>query len=121
MAKKKIRSGGGSGSGSDTDTSRGRPKLKLKNSPPGSPSAGTPNGSRSGTPAGGSRAQSPKPSKTFPTLEEVRAAIPPEGVEIKALVAKFKIQVAGRSSEFIALVKAAGTQDKGTGRIRPKT
>ncbi|KAF2165598.1 hypothetical protein M409DRAFT_23891 [Zasmidium cellare ATCC 36951] len=124
MAKKKIRSGGGSGSGSDTDTSRGRPKIKLKNSPPGSPSSNTPNGSRSGTPAGGSRAQSAKPNggaKAFPTLEEVRAAIPPDGIEIKTLVGMFKTQVAGRSGEFIALVKAAGIQNKTNGRIMQKT
>lgn len=125
MAKTKMaRSAGGSGSGSDTDTSRGRPKIKLKNSPPGSPSAITPTGSRSGTPAAGSRAQSPKPnggSRAFPTLEEVRAAIPPDGVEIKTLVGQFKTQVAGRSAEFIALVKAAGIQDKMTGKIMQKT
>lgn len=125
MAKKKIRATGGSGSGSDTDTSRGRPKIRLKNSPPGSPSGNTPNGSRSGTPAGGSRAQSPKPNAgakaAFPTLEEIRAAIPPDGVEIKTLVGQFKSKVAGRSAEFIALVKAAGTQDKSTGKIMQKS
>ncbi|KAK4496033.1 hypothetical protein PRZ48_013302 [Zasmidium cellare] len=123
MAKNKVRSGGGSGSGSDTDTSRGR-KIKVKNSPPGSPSSNTPNGSRSGTPAGGSRAQSPKSNggaKSFPTLEEVRAAIPPDGIEIKTLVGQFKSQVAGRSTEFIALVKAAGIQNKANGRIMQKT
>lgn len=127
-AKQKLpRSTGGSGSGSDTDTSRaGRPKIRIKNSPPGSPSTNTPNGSRAASPsATGSRAQSPKPNgavkKDFPTLEEVRAAIPPEGIEIKALVALFKAQVQSRSAEFIVLVKAAGVQDKATGRIMPRS
>lgn len=124
-ARAKHRSGAGSGSGSDTDTSRaGRPKLKLKKSPSGSPSGNTPNGSRAASPsATGSRAQSPngaaKPG--FPTLEEVRAAIPPSGIEIKALVGLFKSKVGQRTAEFIALVKSAGMQDKSTpGRILPK-
>ncbi|CAK4034133.1 Rap30 74 interaction domain-containing [Lecanosticta acicola] len=123
-AKTKPRSTGGSGSGSDTDTSRpGRPKLKLRNSPP---SGNTPNGSRAASPAAsGSRAQSPNTNgatkSAFPTIEEVKAAIPPTGIEIKALVGLFKAKVGNRSAEFIALVKSAGVQDKrAPGRILPK-
>jgi len=110
----------GYGSGSDTDTSRvGRPKLKLKNSPPGSPTERTPVGSRTGTPSG-SRAQSPQRQLVFPTLEEVKAAIPKEGIEIVQLVALFKTRLAGRNADFIQLVKRAGKQDPGTKRIVSK-
>ena len=57
----------------------------------------------------------------FPTLEEVRAAIPPAGIEIKALVGLFKPRVGQRISEFIALVKSAGVQDKSARtRLLPK-
>ncbi|KAK0269718.1 transcription factor IIF subunit tfg1 [Friedmanniomyces endolithicus] len=118
----------GYGSGSDTDTSRaGRPKLtRPKNSPPGSPNADrTPqNGSRRGSPTG-SRAHSPaRPSAatalTFPGLEEVKAAIPKEGVAVGDLVKVFKTRLAGRTTEFIALVKQAGRQEPATKRIVPK-
>jgi transcription initiation factor TFIIF subunit alpha len=118
-ALKVKRGAAGSGSGSDTDTSRpGRTKLKLKNSPPGSPSHATPTGSRAGSPAAsGSRTPS------FPTLDEVRAAIPPQGIAIKALVALFKSKVGTRSADFIGLVKQAGQQSKDPlkkGLIEPK-
>lgn len=110
---------GGTGSGSDTDTSRvGRPKLKFKNSPPGSPSSGSPMGSRAASPSARSPLSASK--LDFPTLQEVKDAIPPDGIEIKKLVAHFKSRLAGRSGEFITLVKAAGTQDKVTQKIKPK-
>lgn len=117
---------GGSGSGSDTDTSRrGRPsaKIKIKTSPPGSPSRQTPNGSRAGSPtASGSRTPV---GKEFPTLEEVKAAIPAEGIAMNALVQLFKSKVpSSRSAEFIQLVKAAGQLSKDPdkkGRIVPKS
>lgn len=114
----------GYGSGSDTDTSRaGRTKLKLKNSPPGSPHQRSPNGSRAGSPSG-SRAQSPaRPAQSsvpFPTLEEVKAAIPAEGVIIGELVKAFKSRLGGRNTEFIGLVKLAGKQDHATKKIVPK-
>jgi len=125
-------SAGGYASGSDTDTSRvGRTKLKLKNkssttntnSPKGSPTGSprrdqTPvSRSRAASPVGGSRAQSPQP---FPTLDEVKAAIPAEGVVIGDLVKLFKTRLGGRNGEFIQLVKGAGRQDTGTKRIVPK-
>ncbi|KAK5125740.1 hypothetical protein LTR85_012014 [Meristemomyces frigidus] len=116
-AAKRIPSG--YGSGSDTDTSRaGRTKLRLKNSPPGSPHERTPNISRPGSPSG-SRAQSPAP-RPFPSLEEVKAAIPAEGVAIGDLVKSFKTRLGGRNGDFIALVKQAGKQDHASKKIVPK-
>lgn len=113
---KRARSG--YGSGSDTDTSRaGRPKttLKLKNSPPGSPK----DGSRTGTPSG---TRAATPDQLFPTLDEVTAAIPAEGIPIKELVDLFRGRVSGkeRSAQFIKLVKEAGHQDSATRRIMRK-
>ena len=110
---------GGYGSGSETDTSRagGRPKtLKLKNSPPGSPK----DRSRTGTPSatGGTAT----PQIPFPTLDEVRAAIPADGIPIKDLVTVFRARIVGteQTKQFISLVKEAGTQDAATKRIMPK-
>ncbi|KAF2210663.1 hypothetical protein CERZMDRAFT_85975 [Cercospora zeae-maydis SCOH1-5] len=108
----KAHRAGGSGSGSDTDTSRtGRIKLKLKNSPPGSPSAASPNGSRAGSPTASGTA-TPNGGTPFPTLEEVRASIPTTGIAMKALVAKFKSRVGTRTADFIQLVKKAGQLSK---------
>lgn len=118
-AKVKRSLTGGSGSGSDTDTSRtGRPKLRLKASPPASPHEGR---SRAASPSGSnSRAQSPQ-RKAFPTLEELRAAIPPDGIGISDLVKIFKARITSqRQAEFIALVKQAGKQDAASKKILPK-
>lgn len=109
----------GYGSGSETDTSRARSsqqKNLLLRSRPGSPREGTP----LGTPSA-SRAASPAPV-ALPTLEEVKAAIPEEGIALNQLVNIFKKRVAGKdgTSFFISLVKQAGTQDKATKLIRPK-
>lgn len=110
---------GGSGSGSETEAStrEGRPKIRIRNSPPTSP-----NGSRTGTPSG-SRAQSPQRNKRapFPTLEEVRAAIPEDGIKITELVDLFRSRVQGRQGDFIPLVKNAGRQDQTTKKIMRKT
>lgn len=121
---KRTGTGGGYGSGSDTDTSRtGRPKIRLRNTPPASPhESDTPTGSRAASPSGtGSRAQSPqRKAPTFPTLEEVRGAIPPNGIDLRELANIFKPRVIGRQPEFIALVKMAGKQDNATKRIMRK-
>lgn len=110
------RARGDQGSGSDTDSSR-KPKSKLRLGNKSSP--GSPGGSRSASPAvEGSRAQSP-PRPAFPTLDEVRAAIPAHGIEIAKLVHLFKQRVTGRSPDFINLVKKAGKQDPGTKLIKP--
>lgn len=111
---------GGSGSGSETEGSNpreGRPKIRIRNSPTASP-----NGSRAATPSG-SRAQSPQRVKRppFPTLEEVRAAIPKDGIPINELVDVFRSRVAGRQADFISLVKGAGRQDPTSKRIMPKS
>ncbi|KAK3705456.1 transcription factor IIF subunit tfg1 [Vermiconidia calcicola] len=123
-AKPKRTGAGGYGSGSDTDTSRtGRPKIRLRNTPPASPHEGnTPTASRTVSPSGtGSRAQSPqRKAPTFPTLEEVRGAIPPNGIDLRELANIFKPRVIGRQPEFIALVKMAGKQDNATKRIMRK-
>ncbi|KAI5360522.1 putative transcription initiation factor IIF, alpha subunit [Septoria linicola] len=117
VPKAKVSRVGGSGSGSDTDTSKtGRLKLKLKNSPPGSPSAATPNGSRAGSPTASGTA-TPNGGTPFPTLDEVRASIPPAGIAMKALVAKFKSRVGTRTADFIALVKKAGQLSKDKDKI----
>ncbi|EME88718.1 uncharacterized protein MYCFIDRAFT_213387 [Pseudocercospora fijiensis CIRAD86] len=107
----------GAGSGSDTDTSRkgrsGAPKIKLKNSP-----AATPSASRAASPA-----RSPLSSTGFPTIDEVKAAIPIEGIDIKSLVQLFKLRVAGKTADFIKMVKLAGKQSTdpaSKGKIVPK-
>jgi transcription initiation factor TFIIF subunit alpha len=57
----------------------------------------------------------------LPTLEELRAAIPKEGIEIPKLLARFKSQIPpGATPEFILLVKTAGQLDKVTKLIIPK-
>lgn len=110
----------GYGSGSETDTSRvarsSQQKLRLK-SQPGSPRDGTPLG---GTPSA-SRVGSPAPP-ALPTLEEVKAAIPEEGIILGELVKLFKKRVSGKdgTSYFISLVKQAGKQDPATKKICPK-
>jgi len=57
---------------------------------------------------------------TFPVLQEVKAAIPTEGVAIADLVKVFKTRLEDRTTEFIALVQQAGRQDGMTGKIVPK-
>ncbi|WPH02021.1 Hypothetical protein R9X50_00487500 [Acrodontium crateriforme] len=113
---KRVRSG--YGSGSDTDTSRaGRSKtaLKLKNGPPRSPKDIVRTGNPSVT-----RAETP--DHMFPTLDEVTAAIPAEGIPIRELVDLFRGRVSGkeRSAQFIQLVKEAGHHNGATKRIMRK-
>lgn len=109
----------GYGSGSDTDTSRTGTKIKVKASRAGSPHE-PPTGSKPASNTN-SRAQSPStlPS-AFPTLDEVKRAIPPEGVGISELVRIFKTRLMGRNPDFINLVKLAGKQDPVTKKIVPK-
>ena len=106
----------GYGSGSETDSTRRKAKkgLPLK-SQPGSPRDGTP----SGTPSA-SRAGSPALA-TLPTLDEVKAALPEEGIAITTLVKLFKGRVFKEQTPFfISLVKQAGKQDPITKMIHPK-
>lgn len=70
------------GSGSDTETER-RPRTMTLNprSTPGSPGNATPIGSRAGSPV------------PMPTTDEIKAVIPPGGISIPDLIAKFREQV----------------------------
>jgi transcription initiation factor TFIIF subunit alpha len=108
----------GYGSGSETDSTRQKSSKKLTmplKSHPGSPRDGTP----SGTPSA-SRAGSPAPA-TLPTLDEVKAALPEEGIAITTLVKLFKGRVFKEQTPFfISLVKQAGKQDPITKMIHPK-
>nr|OQO21690.1 hypothetical protein B0A51_10759 [Rachicladosporium sp. CCFEE 5018] len=88
-------------------------RIRLKNSPPGSP--------RNDDTPSGSRAQSPAPV-AMPSLDEVRAAIPPEGIAIKDLTLKFRARVQGKenTTAFIKLVSQAGQRDSTSKLIVPK-
>jgi transcription initiation factor TFIIF subunit alpha len=95
---------GTAGSGSDTDARATNPRIKLTLSQ---------RGSRAGSPAV-SRAQSPparSPNATpaaggFPTAAEIAAAVPKEGITIKALLQVFDGRFSkARSGDFIAEVK----------------
>lgn len=55
--------------------------------------------------------------QSFPTLDEVRAVIPANGIEIKELVRIFKPVARNKQDEFIALIKQAATQNRHTKRI----
>ncbi|KAK5169394.1 transcription factor IIF subunit tfg1 [Saxophila tyrrhenica] len=112
----------GYGSGSDTDTSRaGRPKINLKSGAVGSPVEGSRTASRVASPSHpASRTQSPS-REPFPTLEEVRAAIPATGIDLKELVRVFRARVGNANqAAFIGLVKQAGKQDPASKKIVPK-
>lgn len=70
------------GSGSDTETERrSRPMTLNPRSTPGSPGNATPIGSRAGSPV------------PMPTTDEIKAVIPPGGISIPDLIAKFREQV----------------------------
>jgi transcription initiation factor TFIIF subunit alpha len=70
------------GSGSDTETERrSRPMTLNPRSTPGSPGNATPIGSRTGSPV------------PMPTADEIRAAVPPAGISIPDLIARFREQV----------------------------
>ncbi|GAB7353374.1 hypothetical protein MBLNU459_g3854t1 [Dothideomycetes sp. NU459] len=99
------------GSGSDTEASGTERRSKNKNktvpprSMPGSPGYGTP---ANGTPVG-SRAGSPVPSVPMPTADELRAAIPVEGITVKDLIRNFRSQIPKTkdgNAKFMALVKS---------------
>lgn len=82
---------------------------------------------------GGSRASSPGASaaggtegpSSFPSLDEIRAAIPPAGVKVTALIAMFKSRLHGdqqnANRQFIQMVKAVGrTSPTAKGFILPR-
>ncbi|TKX25683.1 transcription initiation factor IIF subunit alpha [Elsinoe australis] len=102
----------GAGSGSDTEASgneRSRPRIKISASRDGSPGVSAPS-SRPGSPP--PRSASAVPSVPgVPSADEVRAAIPPQGITITDLIRKFK-NVMPKTKEantaFIAIVKSVG-------------
>lgn len=117
-ARKHLR-GGAAGSGSDTEASGAegrRPKIRLHKSPGASPVPSRPM-SRAGSPvpadaAGGG-------PQTMPKIEDIRAAIPPEGISIRDLIKRFRSQISNSAeakTAFIGLVRQVGrnsTADKG--------
>lgn len=124
---------GRAGSGSDSEmTDAGRAKrrkdkkeknrLVLGGSPSGSP--GT---SRAGSPAAssqvnGSRAASPSASvrPAIPSAKEIYECLPPQGMNLKDLIAKFKGRVDNTNSKlFIKLVKAVSSFDKQKSWLTP--
>lgn len=125
----------GSGAGSDTDAAiysdggvmsdgskAKRIKLKMSSSSAGGRSPPTM------TPQGGSRSGSPRPSvapasrtpAAFPTLQEIRDAIPVEGISIAALISRFQ-HPKERRTEFINQVKEVSRFDKETKLLMPKS
>lgn len=132
--KKQKKFGGSAGSDSDA-TDSGKP-LASRVKPSAGSQAPTPGGSRAGSPAVGgtaSRAGSPsagsaigakpRPAASFgppPSVEEIRAIIPPEGASMSRLISKFKgrfKQGSESQHQFIANVKAAGQYDKASKMI----
>ncbi|ETI20355.1 hypothetical protein G647_08389 [Cladophialophora carrionii CBS 160.54] len=118
-AKIRRRGVAGSPAGSDTETdgaamsdaSRARRiKLNVGGSPP----------------APSSRAASPVPtpatvprSPAFPSEQDIRNAIPPEGISVRDLIRKIP-HPAERKTEFVNLVKAITRLDKDRGLLLPK-
>jgi hypothetical protein len=97
-------------------------RLKITVKDPGSLSSNTL------TPQGGSRAASPKPqaptpgeakAERFPTLEEIRAAIPPGGITIKDFVTRVS-HPKERRTELITLIRSVANIDKETKLLRLK-
>lgn len=122
----------GAASGSDSEmTDAGKIKKKKDRKEKnrillgGSPS-GSPGTSRAGSPAAssqvnGSRAGSPAASRlAMPSAQEIYEFLPPQGMNIQALIANFKGRVDKTSShQFIKLVKAVSSFDKAKSWLTP--
>ncbi|KAH7380774.1 hypothetical protein BKA66DRAFT_442304 [Pyrenochaeta sp. MPI-SDFR-AT-0127] len=123
----------GAGSGSDSEmTDAGKIKKKKDKKEKnrlvlgGSPS-GSPGTSRAGSPAAssqlnGSRAASPAaPAKlVIPSAKEIYDSLPPQGMDIHNLIAKFKGRVDKTNSKlFIKLVKAVSSFDREKSWLTP--
>jgi transcription initiation factor TFIIF subunit alpha len=101
---------------------KNKSRLVIGASPSGSP--GT---SRAGSPAAssqlnGSRAASPNASPTpgIPTAREIWDSLPPQGMNIQALIVAFKGRVdKTKTAIFIKLVKAVSSFDKTTSWLTP--
>lgn len=122
----------GAASGSDSEmTDAGKIKKHKKHKSRlvigGSPS-GSPGTSRAASPAAssqlnGSRAASPdaaSPKPVIPSAKEIYESLPPEGMNIQALIAKFKGRVDKTNSPlFIKLVKAVSSFNKANSWLTP--
>ena len=102
------------GSGSDTEasgTERARPKIRLGGV------ATSAAGSRDISPANsvpGSRASSPPRTGAFPSADEVRAAIPAQGISVQDMLKQFRGRVPREENlAFIKLVKTVGRNAPG--------
>ncbi|KAH8732379.1 hypothetical protein GQ44DRAFT_602123 [Phaeosphaeriaceae sp. PMI808] len=120
----------GAASGSDsemTDAGKINKKKKKSRLVIGASPSGTPGTSRAGSPAApqpnGSRAASPaaaSPKPSIPSAKEIYESLPPEGMNIQTLIAKFRGRVDKASSQvFIKLVKAVSSFDKQNSWLTP--
>lgn len=127
-----LRAGAGSGSDSEmTDAGKlkkSKNKVRLGLTPGASPSAsraGSPavqvTGSRPSGPATAAGASSPTPSPQLPSAAEIYEALPPEGISIKNLIAKFRSRVPSNESSrvFIKLVRVVAIHDKDRSWLTP--
>ena len=130
--KVRKRAGAGSvgGAGSDTDAmasdrdggamsdaSRARTKIKLRTgaSPPatgpssraGSPVPGAGRGANAPSPGAGS----PPATVAFPSVQDIKNAIPPQGIPIKDLM-KVVAHPRERRQDFVTLVRSIARMDK---------
>ena len=60
-------------------------------------------------------------TSSLPTLEEIQAAIPPEGVATRQFCQLFHTRLGTQRAEFIALVEHAGELDAVARKILPKS
>jgi transcription initiation factor TFIIF subunit alpha len=123
----------GAASGSDSEmTDAGKVKKHKKNKSRlviGASPSGSPGTSRAASPAAssqlnnGSRAASPdasSPKPAIPSAKEIYESLPPQGMNIQALIVKFKGRVDKTNSPlFIRLVKAVSSFDKANSWLTP--
>lgn len=98
--------------GAMSDASRARQRLKLKMSASPPPGAGG-----TSTPQPSSRAGSPGPPlspQELPSVQEIRDAIPSEGITIKELM-KLVAHPRAQRKAFVALVRNLAKMDKDKG------
>lgn len=103
--------------GAMSDASRARQRLKLKMSASPPPKTGG-----TSTPQPSSRAATPPPPlspQELPSEEEIRGAIPSEGIPIKELM-KLVAHPRNQRKAFVALVKSVAEFDKAKGLLYPK-
>ena len=121
--------------------------LQIRMSPTGTPSgsragspavgASRPNGSRAGSPSVKRKYSmlTQRRAKSrfrlfadlvliavpLPSVAEIQAKIPPEGITLNDIIAAFKKQTKGRPSEFVSLLKQISRFDKATKMFYPLT